>query len=219
MGSFTNAGQACIRPNTLYVSNKIKDKFIKTLLSEVNRGWGSTKEEIMSKDFGLQISKQQTERVVSYLKDHGGKVLLGGDFDIENRYISPTLIHEPRRDSLIGKNEVFGPICIIYGFDEIDEVISEINEQELNNFKPLAMYYFGNYSGENRHRIEKHTSSGSFLVNDACSQYGVNPYLGFGGVTLVYTSFIPILRTCVLVRSECQVFISRHHAEGLRLTF
>jgi len=177
-GAFVNAGQMCIRPNTLYVSNKVKKKFLEMLVKEVQRGWGATKEQIVSKDFGLQVSRGQTERIVSYLKDHGGKVILGGDFNLDDRYVAPTLIDEPKRDSLVGKNEIFGPISIIYGYEKIDDVISEINEAAMEGEKPLALYYFGS---SNAKKIENHTSSGGFLVNDVMGQGG-HANLSFGGV-------------------------------------
>lgn len=180
-GAYCNAGQLCIRPNTLYVSNKIKNKFVEQLLKTIQTGWGATKDQIMSKDFGLQVTRQQAERVVGYLKDHGGKIILGGDFNLDERYIAPTLIDEPRKDSKVANNEVFGPISIIYGFDNIDDVINEINEKSMDGYKPLAMYYFGKIGGKNQKKLEKHTSSGAFLVNDVLGQGG-HPDLSFGGV-------------------------------------
>jgi len=180
-GAYVNAGQLCIRPNTIYVSNKIKKKFDEQLVKTIQTGWGATKEKIMSKDFGLQVTRRQTERVVGYLKDHGGKIILGGDFNLDERYIAPTLIDEPNRDSEVATNEIFGPISIIYGYDNIDDVINEINQRSMDGYKPLAMYYFGKIGGKNQKKLEKHTSSGAFMVNDVLGQGG-HPDLSFGGV-------------------------------------
>jgi aldehyde dehydrogenase (NAD+) len=43
-----------------------------------------------------------------------------GKFDVKERYIEPTLILNPRDDSLLMKEEIFGPILPIIEWDNID---------------------------------------------------------------------------------------------------
>lgn len=49
-------------------------------------------------------------------KNHGGKVLIGGKYDVEDRYVAPTIIDSPSLDSRLMKEEIFGPILPILEF-------------------------------------------------------------------------------------------------------
>jgi acyl-CoA reductase-like NAD-dependent aldehyde dehydrogenase len=75
------------------------------------------------------------------------------------------------------RDEIFGPILPVVPYQSIDEAIKYINDGE----KPLALYYFGSQKGANARRIEKETSSGAYVVNDAIYQV-FNIELPFGGV-------------------------------------
>lgn len=110
-------------------------------------------------------------------ENHGGKIILGGQTDVNDRYISPTIIDSPKLDSTVMLEEIFGPILPILEFSEFDEVIKFVNERE----KPLALYYFGSGSGKNKDRIINETSSGAVGVNDALFHI-TNMDLPFGGV-------------------------------------
>jgi aldehyde dehydrogenase (NAD+) len=64
---------------------------------------------------------------------------LGGKFDKKEKYIEPTILLNPGKNSSIMNEEIFGPILPIMKFDNIQEVEDHIN----SNHKPLALYYFG----------------------------------------------------------------------------
>lgn len=84
----------------------------------------------------------------------------------------------PKKDSELARNEVFGPIMKIFTYDSFDNLIDEINDGE----KPLALYFIGKAKGNPRkERLERETSSGMFVVNEVCLQ-SLNSHLPFGGV-------------------------------------
>jgi acyl-CoA reductase-like NAD-dependent aldehyde dehydrogenase len=72
--------------------------------------------------------------------------------------------------------EIFGPILPVITYSKFEEVIHFINARE----KPLALYYFG-HTGAHKTLLEKTTSSGALVFNDATFQL-LSPYLPFGGV-------------------------------------
>ena len=76
----------------------------------------------------------------------------------------------------LAKEEIFGPIMYTAPYKNIDECIEYINAKD----KPLALYYFGSNSA-NKKLIEKRTSSGAFVCNDAVVHF-TSHYLPFGGV-------------------------------------
>jgi len=62
------------------------------------------------------------KRLVDILdpKNHKGTIVIGGKYDISDRYVSPTIIDSPSIDSRVMKEEIFGPILPILEFDSID---------------------------------------------------------------------------------------------------
>jgi len=66
----------------------------------------------------------------------------------------------------------------VYEFNKIDDVIKFINARP----KPLALYYFGrSLFNENKEKLKTNTSSGAFVINEACFHL-LNNDLPFGGV-------------------------------------
>lgn len=65
--------------------------------------------------------------------------MIGGKYDVNDKYVSPTIIDQPSLDSRIMKEEIFGPILPVLEFTDIKEVLKFINERP----NPLALYYFG----------------------------------------------------------------------------
>ena len=98
------------------------------------------------------------------------------DFDIENKYIAPTVLDGVGWDDPVMADEIFGPILPVLEFDSLETVIKEINSKP----KPLALYLFT----ENKvleKKIIDNISYGGGCINDTFIHLG-NPYLPYGGV-------------------------------------
>ena len=52
--------------------------------------------------------------------------------------MSPWIIENPSNNSLLMKEEIFGPILPIHTYDKLSEVIEDINSRP----KPLVVYSF-----------------------------------------------------------------------------
>ena len=73
------------------------------------------------------------------------------------------MVLNPRLDSKMMTDEIFGPILPVFKFKKIDEALDFINSGE----KPLALYYFGGVIGNsNKDRVINETSSGSMAINE-----------------------------------------------------
>ena len=169
-GKVTNAGQTCVAPDYLLVHSKVRDKFIveykKALRNFFHRNDMSRMVTI--------ISDKHYNRLKGLLED--GRIILGGRYDDERRFIEPTLIDCISLSSSIMDEEIFGPIIPIITYDKINECIDIIRSYP----KPLAHYIFS----ENKKTVNKilHTCSfGGGCVNDTLLHL-VNPRLPFGGV-------------------------------------
>jgi aldehyde dehydrogenase (NAD+) len=129
------------------------------------------------------INDGQTKRLVSFLDEVSdeelskrGQVLVGGESDVETRYVGITIFQNTQLDSKIMQDEIFGPLLPIVEVDTMDEAIDIVNDRE----KPLALYLFTS----NQLLIEKvtqQTSSGAISINECIMHFAVED-LPFGGV-------------------------------------
>lgn len=168
-GKILNAGQTCIAPDYLYIHEEVKDKFLSYLVKE----WKEllTENPKRATHFARIVSDKAMDRLLRYLND--GTIYYGGDYDKEERYLSPTILTDVPVDSAVMTEEIFGPIFPVLTFRKIEEVVSFVTARE----KPLALYYFGT----NGDYVLRHTSSGGACVNDVIMHI-VNHNTPFGGV-------------------------------------
>ncbi len=171
-GKFLNAGQTCIAPDYLFVHKDIKDVFVKEIIKSIKEFY--SEESINSKDYGRIINQGHFLRLRKMLDD--GKVIYGGDFNEEEKFISPTLIEDILLDSDLLKEEIFGPILPIISFENIDTLIQELRVKP----KPLALYVFSQ-NKKVQDKINENISSGGVCVNDTIMHI-VPQTLPFGGV-------------------------------------
>ncbi|SMO65022.1 aldehyde dehydrogenase [Solitalea koreensis] len=170
-GKFTNAGQTCVAPDYLLVHNSRKDEFISLLKKYILEFYG---EDAKNSDFGRIINEKRFNTLESYLSD--GKIIAGGQTDAASKFIAPTLLDSPSLDSAVMKDEIFGPILPVYGYNEYEETIEFIKRHPY----PLALYLFTN-SDTVRERYLKEVTFGGGCINNTLMHL-CNPKIPFGGV-------------------------------------
>jgi aldehyde dehydrogenase (NAD+) len=167
---FINSGQTCIAPDYVFVHASIKEQFLKQVSIEIKK----SKYAVENSNYVQIINKRNMERLINFIdKD---KVYLGGDFDMENKHISPTVMVDVDFDDAVMQEEIFGPIMPVLEYENIEDVILKIKEKP----KPLACYVFTN-SKKNKWKILNEISFGGGAVNDAVMHIS-NSRLPFGGV-------------------------------------
>jgi aldehyde dehydrogenase (NAD+) len=171
-GKFINAGQTCIAPDYLLVDRTVKVEFMTHLLKAIQDLYGD--DPAASPDFARIINQRQLTRLKSLL--NSGKVVLGGDVNEADRYISPTVLDEVTWTDLVMESEIFGPILPVLTYDRLDEAIDQINARP----KPLALYVFSEDKAV-QDRVLRSTSSGGVCINDTVMQVSLSS-LPFGGV-------------------------------------
>eukprot|EP01060_Flectonema_neradi_P000994 TRINITY_DN10589_c0_g1_i1.p1 TRINITY_DN10589_c0_g1~~TRINITY_DN10589_c0_g1_i1.p1 ORF type:complete len:498 (+),score=77.95 TRINITY_DN10589_c0_g1_i1:50-1543(+) len=175
MGKWLNCGQTCIAPDTMIVHNSVKDKVASMIISRISDCYGE--DPMTSKDYGRIVSQRHVSRLCDLIANCGGTVLAGGADKVSDKYFPPTVVMEPSAESNLLKEEIFGPIIPIIGFDTIEEAITISNRI---CSQPLALYIFS----ENKSNIEKvlsSTQSGGVCVNTTM-EHTINHHLPFGGV-------------------------------------
>ena len=179
-GKFLNNGQTCIAPDYVLVHESRKLALIEELKAVIREHYGENIKE--NPDYGRIINEKQAERLAKILESDKDLVVFGGDFDIEKRFIAPTLLDLGKlgdasvSESAAMADEIFGPILPIVSYESLDEAVDKVRYGE----KPLAMYIFSKnkeYIGSVKNRI----SSGNITINDTVKHVSIDS-LPFGGV-------------------------------------
>ena len=171
-GKFLNAGQTCIAPDYLLVSNKIKATFIESLKKEITAAYGENPET--SPDFPRIINQKNWSRLTAMLTNE--TLLTGGKTNSQDFYLAPTLVDEPSLDSLVMADEIFGPILPVLTFENEGDLASIISRYE----KPLSLYVFSNNKAFAKKIIQNYSFGGG-CINDTVVYFS-NKRLPFGGV-------------------------------------
>ena len=171
-GKFTNAGQTCIAPDYIYVHEKVKNQLIQAMKQEIIQFYGN--QPLENEEYTKIVSERHFNRLVNFLED--GKVEHGGQSDTASHKIEPTILSDVSWESSVMDEEIFGPILPILTYQELDDVITEINLHP----KPLALYVFTENKSISDQIIER-VPFGGGCVNDTL-YHMATPYLPFGGV-------------------------------------
>jgi coniferyl-aldehyde dehydrogenase len=175
---YLNAGQTCVAPDYLFIPRSKVNEFVEISREIVSARYPTT----ASKDFTSIIDDKAFARLTTVLKDAVDKGaepinLLGeGKPDAEARKIPPYLILDPGDDMLLMQEEIFGPILPVKPYDDLDEVIAYINDNE----RPLALYLYSNDTAV-QDRVIHNTMSGGMCLNDSMLHVGQHD-MPFGGI-------------------------------------
>jgi aldehyde dehydrogenase (NAD+) len=171
-GKFINAGQTCIAPDYLLVNRQIKPDLLKAIKQSIQEFYGD--DPAKSPDYSRIINQRQLARLAGLLTE--GELVTGGEVNAADRYIAPTVIDGISWDSLVMKEEIFGPILPVLEYDDLGDAIAQINARP----KPLALYIFSKDKAK-QERVLRETSSGGVCINDTVMQVAMAS-LPFGGV-------------------------------------
>ena len=139
-----NSGQSCNAPSRMLVPNSRMAEAI-TLARET-----AGKVKVGSPDdqraIGPVASKAQFDKVQRLIQqgiDEGATVVAGGpgrpDGLHTGYYVKPTVFANVSNDMSIAREEIFGPVLCILGYDDIDEAVKIANDTEYG----LAGYVSG----------------------------------------------------------------------------
>lgn len=171
-GKFINAGQTCVAPDYLLVQTRMKRQLIAFLQEEITNAYGGNPE--ISPDFARIVNPENWQRLSDLLS--GNSIIFGGQTNADSCYMAPTLVDEPRLESKLMQDEIFGPILPILSYD----TNADIKKILLRYEKPLSLYVFT----ENKRfakTIIQEFSFGGGCINDTIIHLA-NPRLPFGGV-------------------------------------
>ena len=175
---YMNAGQTCVAPDYLFVPAGQVDAFVEAARAVVAKRYP----DIANGQYTSIIDENSYARLVETLADaeaKGAKLInlaTGRMPDKATRLIPPHLVLDPGDDTIIMRDEIFGPILPVRSYKSLDEVIDYINGHD----RPLGLYLFSN-DKDVQQRVIKNTLSGGVSIND-CSFHVAQHDMPFGGI-------------------------------------
>lgn len=171
-GKFLNAGQTCVAPDYILCHKTKISELLELLKQEIEIQYSVN--PINNPDLCKIINQKHFDRLNELL--NSSEIYYGGQTNPETLHIAPTIIYPCLKDDKIMQEEIFGPLLPIIAYDDLNEVIKEINNGET----PLALYIFAN-DQKTIDYILDHARFGGASVNETIMHLAT-PYMGFGGL-------------------------------------
>jgi acyl-CoA reductase-like NAD-dependent aldehyde dehydrogenase len=172
-GGLTNAGQACISVERVYVLDQVHDKFVDEVVKQVR----ALKTGGDDGHIGAMTSVAQVAIVKDHLEEavaKGATILTGGPDAISGNYIQPTVVTNVEHSMKLMKDETFGPVIPIKRVASLDEAVKLANDTSYG----LGSSVFG---GKSARAIADKLRAGMTSVNSVMGFAGI-PALPFGGI-------------------------------------
>lgn len=124
-GKISNAGQMCVAPDYVLVPRALQDQLV-VELREAHAAFFPNGTDTTA-DYARIVSLHHTQRLKKLLDATKGKVVIGGEVDLEKKYIAPTVVVDVRPDDSLMSEELFGPILPIIPVENLDETLRIVN--------------------------------------------------------------------------------------------
>lgn len=130
---------------------------------------------------GPLVAQRQRQRVVGYIesgRQEGARLVTGGTGMLDGVergwYVQPTLFANADNTMRIAREEIFGPVLTVIGYDDADNTMRIANDSDYG----LAGSVFTTDT-EHGVALAARIRTGTFGVNQG---YTMEPYAPFGGV-------------------------------------
>jgi acyl-CoA reductase-like NAD-dependent aldehyde dehydrogenase len=179
IGRYWNAGQACLGCKRVFVHESVYDAFVSALVDRVARyepGDGTVKAEKPRLRMGPIHTRAARDTLLEQIEDGGGEVLIGGGTGDHAKgwFLEPAVIAEPRADSRLVREEVFGPVLPVFRFADFDDAIARANDTRYGLGSSIWTH-----DARKIHRAAQDIDAGMTWVNQI--HYGYDE-LPFGGI-------------------------------------
>ena len=173
-----NNGQSCIAAKRFIVADAIADEFESKLIAKFQElKVGDPMEE--DTDIGPLATEsilKELEQQVQATIQQGAKVLIGGQRlrELAGNFYPPTILTTIPTDSPTAKEELFGPVAMLFRVKNIDEAIALANDIPFG----LGASAWTNNSEEGD-RLISEIEAGAVFINGLVKS---DPRLPFGGI-------------------------------------
>jgi aldehyde dehydrogenase (NAD+) len=172
-----NSGQSCNAPTRMLVPQKRMDEVI--AIARTAAEAHTVGDPNGNSKLGPVVSEVQWNKIQGLIQkgvDEGATLVAGGPGKPEGLetgyYVKPTVFANVTSDMTIAKEEIFGPVLAILGYDGVDQAVEIGNDTEYG----LAAYVSGNDLAEVR-AVAAKLRAGQVILNGA----GPDLMAPFGG--------------------------------------
>lgn len=175
---FRNGGQTCVCANRILVQNSIREEFIarfaeRTKALKVGNGHDEETEmgPLITRDAALGM-----QSIVESAVKSGARVVIGGTIGEGEAcaFFAPTILTDVTPDMAVAREEIFGPVAPVLGFDTENEAVAIANDTEYG----LASYVYTRDLGR-AWRVSDALQYGMVGINEVAISNEVAP---FGGI-------------------------------------
>jgi succinate-semialdehyde dehydrogenase / glutarate-semialdehyde dehydrogenase len=172
-----NIGEACTAANRFHVAGSVAGEFAEKLAEKI----GAMKVGRGTEDgveVGPLIDDKQRGKVAELVEDavgRGARAIVGGHArDGAGYFFDPTVLADVPADAELLREEIFGPVAPVKGFDDEDEAIAAANDTE---FGLVAYVYTRDI--KRALRVVERLETGMVGLNQGMVS---NPAAPFGGI-------------------------------------
>jgi aldehyde dehydrogenase (NAD+) len=173
-----NSGQSCNAPTRMLVPHGKMDEAI--AIAKATAEAHDVGDPNGNAKLGPVVSEVQFNKIQGLIQkgiDEGATLVAGGpgrpDTIDKGYYVKPTVFANVTNDMTIAREEIFGPVVSILGYDTVDEAIRVGNDTEYG----LAAYVSGNDQDEVR-KVAAKLRAGQVILNGASASM-MDPFGGY----------------------------------------
>ncbi|MDN3554536.1 aldehyde dehydrogenase [Halomonas maura] len=176
---FHNQGEVCIAGSRLLVENSIREAFVEKVLAAAERMQPGDPLDPAS-FMGAIVDDTQHARILEYIRrgvEEGATLRTGGEATAvggKGLFIPPTVFDGVTDAMAIGREEIFGPVLSVFGFDGEDEAVRLANDSDYGLAAGLWSQDIDRIM-----RVTRRLRSGQVFVNNWADMDQTVP---FGGV-------------------------------------
>jgi len=176
---FHNQGEVCIAGSRLLVENPIREAFIDQVL-EAAKGMQPGDPLDPESFMGAIVDEAQYRRILGYIekgREEGARLRVGGEatrVDGKGLFIPPTVFDGVTPEMAIGREEIFGPVLSVFGFDSEEQAVAMANDSVYGLAAGLWSQDIDRIM-----RVTRRLHSGQVFVNNWA---GGDQTMPFGGV-------------------------------------
>ncbi|WP_136067029.1 aldehyde dehydrogenase [Modicisalibacter radicis] len=176
---FYNQGEVCIAGSRLLVENSIREAFVERVLAHAETMQPGDPLDPAS-FMGAIVDEVQHARILDYIRrgvEEGAHLRTGGQAVSPvagGLFVAPTVFDNVTPQMAIGREEVFGPVLAVFGFDSEEEAVALANDSEYGLAAGLWSQDIDRIM-----RVSRRLHSGQVFVNNWA---GGDMTVPFGGV-------------------------------------
>lgn len=177
-GAFYHAGQVCVSVQRIYAHHSIAQA-LATQLAHAAQALRVGNPHDPATEVGPLIRPGEVTRIHSWVQaavDGGATLLCGGQPLPQHSSYAPTVLLSPPADSLVLREEVFGPVVSVVPYTTLDEAIAQANDSPYAFQAAIFTQHYGHAT-----QACQQLRAATVLVNDSTTfRTDWMPFAGHG---------------------------------------